>query len=67
VGSSWLAALPDDWELAGRRPHGALEAIKRPSPTTLHVIVGKTWSELCWRVRAADARQREKSKLEESA
>jgi hypothetical protein len=67
VGTSWLLELPKDWELAGRRPHGALEAVKRQGPTMLHVVVGKTWNELVWRVRAADARQREKAAREESA
>jgi hypothetical protein len=64
--TAWLMGLPDDWELAGRREHGALEAVRRPSPTALHVVIGRTWNELVWRVRAADARQREKARREES-
>ncbi len=42
MSTSWLLNLPQGWEMAGKRPHGALEAVKRSGPTALHVVCGRT-------------------------
>jgi hypothetical protein len=61
VGASWLQGLPPGWELVSRPGHGALEAVRRDSPSSVHVIVERTWAELVNRINVADARQRRKS------
>jgi hypothetical protein len=45
---SWLMAqeLPDGWEVARNRPHGLIEAISRPTPTSVHVLVAHDLREL---------------------
>jgi hypothetical protein len=51
---SWLMdqELPDGWEFARNRPHGLVEAISRPTPTSLHVLVARDLRELMEKIRA---------------
>jgi hypothetical protein len=70
VSVSWTAhskELPAGWHIATSRPHPLIEAVSWPTTTSIHVVVARTWNELIWRVRAADARQRENARREESS
>jgi len=66
MSTSWLLNLPQGWEMAGKRPHGALEAVKRSGPTALHVVCGRTPEELMGRINAADARERERGRRDDA-
>ena len=54
MATSWLMdqQLPDGWEFARNRPHGLVEAVSRPTPTSLHVLVARDLRDLLEKVRA---------------
>lgn len=47
--------LPDGWIIAHDRPHGLLEAIKRPTETSVHVIVGHDLTHVIKKILASEA------------
>ena len=58
MATSWLMGqeLPEGWELARDRPHPLLEAVSRPTPTIVHVVIARDWAELIDKLQAIAAR-----------
>lgn len=55
MGTSLIAPdqeLPPGWEIARNRPHGLIEAVRRLSPTGIHVVVARDRTELIERIKA---------------
>jgi hypothetical protein len=51
---SWTRPeLPEGWTIAMGRPHGMVEVVKRPTPTSLHVIVGRDLRHVIEKIEAA--------------
>jgi hypothetical protein len=45
--------LPEGWAIARDRPHGLVEAVRRPSPTAIHVLVAWDNAALLEKITAA--------------
>jgi len=58
MGTSWTGLgqeLPEGWAIARDRPHGLVEAVRRLSPTAIHVLVARDWAELLDKIRATSS------------